>query len=672
MILDKLKPSIKAIPPDVKTRIDRGQKRMRQDSQKRNECLAFWRGDQYCYVNSDNYLVSQSTVIGSSPGSKPPHRIRRTWNLIHPVVEEKVSAATQSIPSYEVNPTTIDPADAGAAKLATKVAVYGYEKWSIRKVSMKVITLALVMREGFAMPYFDPSVPPYIDNEHTVGLGEIRIKTMGPNEVYWEPGVDFEDSVWHCIEQARSIDEVKAMPGYLAGKLTPDADPARILGTAIPRGQHNLVLVTEYLERPCSKYPKGRRLVFCNDRQIVPEEPYPCSEYPDFSGPVIHRVTYTTDPISDRDRGLVEHLIDPQRAYNAANNKILEWIQMGLSPQVAVQPGVLGRQKVTDEPGAVYEVPDPKNNFVWRQVPPIPPELRLMKQDAAEAIQSISAAQHVPRGVESAKAITAISDTQESQWESFMGNVSQFHSRLMNHCLVLVQHHYKEKRLLKVRGAYGPENIDDFRGADLAGQTDVMVSPTSLKPRTQAATEARVRWFAEMGWITPQAAMAAVNGGSAEKLVQSYEADISCAHRAIQKLKAGPEVFLNMPPRFDPDKIDPMTGQRGAEVPGFMPRDFDNEGIHTQVLTDWMKTTDYELSPQPVQHAADLYYGALKQLKADKEAEQAQAQSMMAEGLGMANAGKPQPGAKNLPNRPGADQQSVDPPKPPEPPQMGQ
>lgn len=634
---------------------------MRVDSSRRNECLQFWQGNQYVYVSSENYLVKQNTVIGDL--GKPAHRIRRSWNLIQPIIEAKVSAATQRVPSYEVNASTIDPEDSSAARLATKVAVYGYDKWNLRKVLTKIITYSLVMGEGFAFPYFDPTVPPYIDQEQMIGLGEVKVKVIGPNEVFWEPGVDFDDSNWHCIEQARPVHEVKYMPGYIPGKLIPDAEPSKIVGSPVPAGQHDLVLVTEYLERPCPEYPRGRKLCFAGERLISEPEDYPCAIYPDFNRPVIHRLSYTTDPGSDRDRGLVSHLIDPQRAYNAANNKSLEWIQMALSPQVVVQPGVLGRQKVTDEPGAVYQVPDPKNNFMWREIPPVPPELRMMKNDASQVMQQIAASNDIPQGIESARAITQITESQKSQWEAFIGKLAEFHSQLMSHCLILVQKHYTEKRLLKIRGAYGPENIEDFRGADLGDQTDVTVSPSSLMPRSQAATEARVRWFAEMGWITPQAAMAAVNGGSAEKLVQSYELDIAAAHRAVQRIKIGPEAVFSKPPRFDPDKINPMTGTPGMEVPGWMPREFDNISVHMQVMEDWMKTTDYENSPQETQHIADLYYAGLKQIKRDKEQEAAQQQMQMAEGLGMMNAGKPQ-GKKNMPNRPGADQQAVDPSKP--------
>ena len=72
-------------------------------------------------------------------------------------------------------------------------------------------------------------------------------------------------------------------------------------------------------------------------------------------------------------------------------------------------------------------------------------------------------------------------------------------------------------------------------------------------------------------------------------------------------------------------------------------------------------------------HDHDMFYcpnGHNLSFPQASEAEKAQAQAAMAEGLGMANAGKPQPGpaggSKNLPNRPGADQESVDPPKGPE------
>jgi hypothetical protein len=56
---------------------------------KRNECAAFWRGDQYVHRNSRTTTSSRRARWLA----KPSHRPRTTRNLIHPLVEAKVSAA---------------------------------------------------------------------------------------------------------------------------------------------------------------------------------------------------------------------------------------------------------------------------------------------------------------------------------------------------------------------------------------------------------------------------------------------------------------------------------------------------------------------------------------------------------------------------------------------------
>jgi hypothetical protein len=62
-------------------------------------------------------------------------------------------------------------------------------------------------------------------------------------------------------------------------KLKADAESAQV---AKPnpkiRSGTELVMVTEYLERPCAKWPEGRRLVIANNREIFPEERYPVED----------------------------------------------------------------------------------------------------------------------------------------------------------------------------------------------------------------------------------------------------------------------------------------------------------------------------------------------------------------------------------------------------------
>src|SRR2546423_6407411 len=97
-------PDTTSPPEDVQKRIKRGRTRMMQGAAKRNECLRFWRGDQYVFVNSENYLVKQGTVTNPDGSGKPRHRVRTTRNLLIDVVAHEVSAATQRVPSYEISP----------------------------------------------------------------------------------------------------------------------------------------------------------------------------------------------------------------------------------------------------------------------------------------------------------------------------------------------------------------------------------------------------------------------------------------------------------------------------------------------------------------------------------------------------------------------------------------
>jgi hypothetical protein len=624
-------------PPEKKVweRIERGKAHIRDNAPRRNECLAFWRGEQYVNRVDDGYLVSQSTILPE----RPSHRPRTVRNLIHGLVEAKVSAATQRVPSYEVSPATNDAEDVSAARLSEKVAVFGYDKWSVRRHTVKVATNAIVQDGGYAMPIWDATVPPYISADG-LGMGEVKILTFSGNEVGWEPGLDFYESPWHMIQQARLIDDVEAMPGFIKGKerLSPDAQSHEVLNTGNKSQVSKLVMVSEYLERPCAKYPQGRRIVVANDRVILPEEPYPGADY-GYDGCAIHALSYTIDPEMDRDRGLVCHLLDAQRTYNNATNQQISWAQLALNPQIIGPPMANGKVKFTDEPGAYYEV-IPINGMTpqWRDVPPIPPELSAMKEEAKRDMQEMAAANDIPTQVESGKAIQAVIEKDQIRWQAFIAEIAEFHSSLMRHCLTLVQQYYAEPRLLKIKGRFGPELIQDFMGADLRNQVDIRVSPASIEPRTKAYIEQRILAYADRGWITPEAAMSAISGGTAEKLIESYELDVSRAHQILQKIKAGPEVLFGEP------MVDPM------QPPSWAPRKFDNIAVHKNIFEDFMKTQEYDSLEPGIQEACRLYYDACEYLEAIKLQQQIMAQNAMAEQQGMDNAAKPQ-GAKPSPDQ---------------------
>jgi hypothetical protein len=99
-----------------------------------------------------------------------------------------------------------------AAALGQKIALYGYDKWRLLRVRKKVVTFALVAEEGFAWPIWDRDVGPYTLDEATgrmKGCGEVRIRTFSRNQVIWEPGLEFDESPWHGVQQGMTVDAVK-------------------------------------------------------------------------------------------------------------------------------------------------------------------------------------------------------------------------------------------------------------------------------------------------------------------------------------------------------------------------------------------------------------------------------------------------------------------------------
>jgi hypothetical protein len=636
------------IPADVAQKMQRGRQAMRKNSVQRRLNYKFWRGDPYWYVNAKNLLVNQSTVSWLLGGDKPSHRIRNKYPFIAMIVAAKVSASTQRIPGYEIIPSTVEPEDAQAAALAEKVALWGYDEWGVRRTTTQAFTHAFVGGEGFVYPYFDNTIGPYIQVQNpdtgeieTVGQGEVATKILSANEVYWEPGVDFEKSRWYCIEQARPLEEVRAMPGFYGGELSADATDSDAPSDA---AKGNLVLVSEYFERPSAKRPKGQWIVMANKRQIVPVEDYPCQDHQGevADEPVLIRISYTVE-VDDRDRSLVEQLIDLERTIHDCWNKLLEWKNRCLNPQMTAPRGS-NMARRDDTPAATWHyTPVGGLKPEWERPPQIPRELFELLDKAIEHMRAIAADVDVQPDPNLA-ARTAIQAVEQNQqrWQSFLGDAAQFHSRLMRRYLNLVQRHYSEPRLIKIQGLFGPDLTPGFLGADLLGQADVRVNPDSLQAKSRKAVIDETLLFADRQWITPQAAMASIQGGVAEKLGQEYAFHVARAWYIIQTIKRGEQELFKIRPRPPfPGEVGPGVDPN-QPIPGWMPRPFDNVDIHRQVFEMWMLTTDWDRLPDPMRHCALLYYQAVLDIQQKRQLDAQVQQQQMAEALGQANAAKPQ------------------------------
>lgn len=681
------------IPGDVDEKLKRGRERLREITPRRKVAVEFANGNHYCEVSGDGLkLNKQSTVSVSQGGKKPDHRVRRSRDLIGPIVKAKISASTKAIPRYEAIPSSPDAEDFTAARLAGKVARGGYDLWRVRKARKKLAWHAIVEEEGFIVPFWDSSIGPFIqvDQEgpegevmgsESIGMGEVGLLVLGGQEVFWEPGVQFEDSPWWGIENARPVEVVEAEPGFIGPGLTADADSSDKGGTRKKEAGSKLVMVTEFLERPCAKYSKGREMVFANGRMIFPEDTYRLRNEKDevVDEPCIHRLSYSMDGSSDRDRGLVPSLIESMRAYDHAANKEAEYLQLVLVPQADAPAGAV-QTPITDEPGLIVEW-DPMalgamngKGLNWRQLPSMPNEYGDARDRAQAELGVISHDNQIPQQkAESGKLAQTLASKDALAWEDFIEDFAEVDARVMRDCLCLVQRHYTEDRLVKFRGRTGWENIADFKGADIRGQTDIYVPPASLEARTRLQTEQRIQNIAQMfpGHFPPALLISALEGGSAEKLIEGYEDDVAFMNRIIAQIRSGK--FWSLPPRpvfpgeegiaFDPEtgqpEIDPATGeaQMITQLPGWMPRPFDDVPVQKSVLQVWLKSDDWANLDEAGQRASIMVYQGLLTIEAKEAQRQQELQNAMAAEAGLSNAAKP--GEKVMPSLPSAEPEAA-------------
>lgn len=654
-------------PEDVRDRLKRGREAMLKGAAKRRVSFQFFRGDQYCHVNEKGQVTFLPTVTYVNGGGKPPHRQRRTRNFMRGLIEAKVSAATNALPGYTITPSSTDPSLASAAELAKKVAVYGYDKWGLRKARVKLVTNAMVPDGGYALPYFDPNVGPYVKQQDgsSVGYGEIKVLVLHGNQVIWEPGCDFDDSPWWAILRARPVSEVQKLPGYTGGKLKADATTSEV---PTDRPSQDMVLTVEYFERPSRDTPRGRKLTIANERTILPLEDYPLE---DVNGnvldePILHELVYTVDPDSDRNMGLGEALVEPQRDLNNAISKFTEWVNRALNPQLTAAKGSIDRKdRPDDTPGRIIWTRPGAQPPTWQQTPPVPPELRQQMLDAMDQMRAIAGDPDISNAPATAAAasLQTIAAQAAQRWTTFLSALAEVDSKIMRHCLILAQRYYTEPRLLELNGHMGWANVEDFRGAQLLGQCNVRVDPSSLESRTRDQIKQDVQFWQTVmpGVVSPEAAMSAVYGGVVENLMLDVNHDRARANEIVKAIRSGPEVLFGRPPQLqmmpnpnagqpDPQTGAPQPAMVAQEVPWWMPGPWDNVRVWKQVIGTFAKSSEFSDLGPDMQAATHNVYDALLHNEMIQAARQQAMQTQMAQQLGSQNAAAPQ--SKALPSLP--------------------
>ncbi len=632
--------------------------------------LAFFDNHQYAQINANTTsVVELETAEG---GAKPDWLQRPVRNRYTSGCVRECALLSSRAPAPECTPRSGDPEKGYAAKLAESVCLYLYEHLGMDTLTTGQLITAANTGAAYLWPHWDSQTGDYLgeSDKGSVYEGEIAFLKLQPDEVLWERGYEFQKAPRHFVQRAYPVDQVMARPGYIGpAELQPDATGRdnEIASNPAAEDLKDQVFVVDMLERPSAKHKRGRWLTFLRSGEIIQaERPYPRDPKESGNQPCLHELPWLRRDHRHRPMGAGEQAIDIQRTRNRTIAQITMWKNLVLNPQMMAPFGSL-LEEPSAEPGAVVEYrPVAGQVPQWRTVPEIPQTLFTTVDqcdaDMAELfgtwdLPDTESAQHMAAAIERDRERRALQAKELARW----------YSGLFMHLLELVRRHYTAEMLMPFQGRFAVETIEGFKGTDLL-PVNVRVTPGSIEGRTRAAQNAIVWQLFEAGHVPMHQAMAAINAGTAQKLIDSYELQIAKQYREIDAMIALAQEDASGVPSPDEIVYQLVTEQgvdmgtagdmaneilQGAILEmGPQVGDEDDHEIHADVLSQWMVTRDFELQPQVVQGVARAHLAAHRGRLLQDAQTAAMMTSQRAEMSGNENAARPGEANKPEPSEP--------------------
>jgi hypothetical protein len=624
--------------------------------------LSFYKGKQYVFYNRKTRRIES---LPTDDGDKPRYRVRMIANQIAPHSNGLLARLVKSKPQFYATPGQSSYEAMKATEVAEALLEYWWDSFNLSSKREEAMMWSIICGNGFWKISWDdtvgssikvmvepesgqPIVNPLIEHffkqrlemmgldasefEREVFEGDIKVDVLSPFDVYLDDSAQvFEDCKWAiCVHPMDPKDiqkkyGVKLKPN--AVNRYPDETLPGVFGSVDAKTKENVRTVYIGYFLPSPKYPSGKYVVFTKNPSIVlfeSEWPYPFMKLPivKFPGMRVPGQLYDTS--------VVEQAIPLQKELNRTLSQIIEYKNLTLKPQMLAPVGSL-RQRITDEPGAIFEY-NPVAGRVPEAIPlpGLPPYVYDHLQDLGARLKDVFGLTEilqgdVPPNVEAGVAIDLL---QEAAVDRLAPQILMMEKSLElagNLMLELAQKYYQEPRMLMITGMGSKPKIERFESADILAGVGVKVETGSGLPRTRAGRQARVLQMLQMGIISPAKAYKYLDMADFKTLQAQFQADEEQAMREHDKIIDGKPINAAahaqaqqqlMMMLMNPD-VDPSTGQQ-LPVPqelfqqsmdaGLQPLPFENQAAHLETHALYMKSPEFDELPLDVQERFQRHY----------------------------------------------------------------
>jgi hypothetical protein len=611
--------------------------------------LSFYKGKQYVFYNRKSRRIES---LPTDEGDKPRYRVRLVSNQIAPNTQSLLSRLVKSKPQFFATPGQASYEAQKATEVAENLLDYWWDAFHLTEKREEAMMWSIIAGNGFwkitwddkqgpgmkvmldpsGQPIIDPMVKYYFEKnleaagidsdefERRVYQGEIRVDVLSPFDVYLDDSAQvFEDCKFAFCVHPMTSDEIMSRYGVRlkpnAVNRYPDETLPGAFGNLESKTAENVRIVYYGYFVPGDKYPDGRFVVFTKDPSIILYDapwPYPFEELPLIKFPGM-RV-----PGQLWDTSVVEQALPLQKELNRTLSQMIEYKNLTLKPQMLAPVGSL-RQRITDEPGAIFEY-NPVAGKVPESIPipSLPPYVFEHLQDLGARLKDVFGLNEivegsVPPNVEAGVAIDLLQEAATDRLAPQIMLMEKSLERAGNLMLQLAQQYYTEPRTMIITGSGSKPKVERFEDADLIKGVQIRVEAGSGLPRTRAGRQARVLQLLQMGILSPTKAYKYMDMADFKGLQMQFEADEEQAMREHDKLLEGGIVNEQaakqaqealMMSMMEGGEIDPMMLQQSVEA-GLQPLAFENKAVHLEVHSQFMKSAEFESLPSMVK---DQFY----------------------------------------------------------------
>lgn len=563
----------------LKEKVDIGLEARRPFEQKWVINLAFLSGKQYARFNASAHTLRYL--------KRPSGRVWTTDNQLLPRWRRQVADLIKTSPSMSVIPNTNDDEDVKAAKVGDKVIKSFWQSNQMRQKMRQLAGWMYATGNGFMDDRWNRKLGPIIKHPETGDLmydGDVDCGIWSPFEVIVPAlamgEIDLHSFPWLVKMKRRSLDWVanNYERGEEVGSETLDSGLMEV-GTLMGGATNALsdkipsATVYDFYMQPCYAYPQGLFLTGANGI-ILQQDDYPLNYYH------IEQFKDIDVPGVFWGQATMENAIGLQRTWNKTKSSIEEFNKnMGkgkwLIPRscnVEMTPDDQHGERILYTPSMGFK----PEHLTVKGLPSSYDQLLAVTRMSLEDLFS----QHeVTRGTNKSdiRSGDMVSLLREQDAHGAIPAHSIFEEsleRLMKRVLIRVGDEYTGERMLKIMGDEGEFEVFAFKGADLRGNTDVMIKRESSLPDSRMDRETRILNKYQIG-LYGDPTREEVRREVSRMIGDARPDDTFAPSRLDQKLAERENQML----------------MKGEEV---IPNEYDNHIIHMEVLNKMRKSIEYQ------------------------------------------------------------------------------